>query len=83
MRKQPQYLVRPDDYCLFELNFNGTYSAKLDEKTKSFHQHEEDTLRGLGFFAADPKLFNYYEEQRNAYYKKMSEMCRKNRGCGD
>ncbi len=84
MRQQPQYLIRPDDYAVFTLNPNGTYSLKLqDVPTRLEYEWDEDTLRGLGFFAGDPKLMDYYAKQRTAFYKKMSEDARKNRGCGD
>lgn len=87
MGNKPTYLIRPGDYAVYSINENGTYSnhkAKIEFPGYFHGGNTEEFLRSHGFFVGDEKLFDWYEEQGKAYYKKLEEESReRNDGHGD
>jgi hypothetical protein len=73
---KPKYYVRPDDYMVFSLNENGTYSMMESKKQfpDSLHsEYQESTLINYGFMLGLEADFPLYKKHQDAYYRKSSE----------
>jgi hypothetical protein len=79
---KPKYLVRPDDFGIFELdNTNGCYNRRLKPQFKypdetPVHAREHFTFENLtnnyGFFAIDETELELYEHKCDDYYRFIS-----------
>ena len=79
MTKKSKYLVRPDDYTIFEVDYtNGCYRCLSDKyKRNRFHAYEHFTYKNLTenfkFFSITKEEIPEYETLNNLYHKILNK----------
>lgn len=79
--KKSKYLVRPNDYTIFEVDYhNGCYRCLSDRyKRNRFEAYEHFTFENLtknyGFIPITKEDFPKYEELAKTYWKIMHKYC--------
>ena len=81
MNKKPKYLVRPSDYCIFEIDqSNGCYRVYEEDILNRPNAYKHFTFENLtenyDFFPITGKNLGYYEEKNDFEIKFMSWRCR-------
>jgi hypothetical protein len=86
--KNPKYLVRPDDFHIFEIDpLNGCYRGYEEKKVKNrFHAYDHFTFENLtenyGWFPITKEEIPKYLEKMHFHYAFLSWQCR-NDGHGE
>lgn len=85
-----KYLVRPGDFMIFEriegvdcYEIIDPPTDRFGNKPIPFAHFTEASLKGHGFFEIDEDEIEVFQQLRSGRYRKISEGCRKQKGCGD
>ena len=79
MKQPSKYLVRPDDWMVFELQVGGRYQPKngvtdLEGNRPIPHDNfTEENLIKYGFFPIGEALVEFFEQRCDEHYKKIDK----------